>query len=40
MKILATNKKAYGEYEILESLEAGIVLTGPEVKSSRREAST
>ena len=36
MKILATNKKAYGEYEILESLEAGIVLTGPEVKSSRR----
>ncbi|MBU3918640.1 SsrA-binding protein SmpB [Patescibacteria group bacterium] len=33
MKILAKNKKAYNEYHILEILEAGIVLTGQEVKS-------
>jgi len=31
-----TNKKAYFDYEILETLEAGIVLTGPEVKSVKR----
>jgi SsrA-binding protein len=31
MKIV--NKKASFNYEILESLEAGVVLTGPEVKS-------
>jgi SsrA-binding protein len=29
------NKKAYHDYEIVESLEAGIVLSGPEVKSVR-----
>lgn len=33
MKIL--NKKALHNYHILESLEAGIALTGPEVKSIR-----
>jgi SsrA-binding protein len=33
--ILAQNKKAYADYEILEKIEAGIVLTGPEVKSAR-----
>ena len=33
MKILANNKKAFFNYEIKESLEAGIVLTGQEVKS-------
>jgi SsrA-binding protein len=33
--ILAQNKKAFAEYEILEKMEAGIVLTGPEVKSAR-----
>jgi len=27
------NKKAYHDYEILQTMEAGIVLTGPEVKS-------
>jgi len=32
---LAENKKAYFNYEILEKLEAGIVLTGQEVKSIR-----
>ena len=33
MKILADNKRAYYDYEILEKYEAGIVLSGPEVKS-------
>lgn len=33
MKLI--NKKAYHEYNILETLEAGIRLTGPEVKSIR-----
>lgn len=35
MKIVAQNKKALFEYEILDRLEAGIVLTGDEVKSIR-----
>ena len=33
IKVIATNKKARFDYEILEKFEAGIVLTGPEVKS-------
>lgn len=33
MPVLIKNKKAYHEYEILEKFEAGIVLTGQEVKS-------
>jgi SsrA-binding protein len=33
MKILAENKKAYFNYEILEKFEAGISLIGQEVKS-------
>jgi SsrA-binding protein len=33
MHIIATNKKAYFDYKILETFEAGIVLTGQEVKS-------
>ncbi|MBI2063193.1 MAG: SsrA-binding protein SmpB [Candidatus Yanofskybacteria bacterium] len=36
MQIYATNEKARFDYEILETLEAGIVLTGQEVKSIRR----
>ena len=32
---MARNRKARHEYEILESMEAGLVLTGPEVKSIR-----
>jgi SsrA-binding protein len=32
-KILAENKKAYFNYQILEKFEAGIVLIGQEVKS-------
>lgn len=35
IKVLAQNKKALFDYEILDRLEAGIVLTGNEVKSVR-----
>jgi len=35
MKIVATNKTAYHNYEILESFEAGISLVGSEVKAIR-----
>jgi SsrA-binding protein len=35
MKIITQNKKAYFDYEVLDTLEAGIVLTGDEVKSLR-----
>ena len=35
MKVLAQNKKAFHDYHILEKIEAGIVLTGDEVKSLR-----
>ena len=35
MKLIAQNKKAYHDYDILNKLEAGIVLTGDEVKSLR-----
>jgi len=35
MKIIAQNKKAYHDYEILDKIEAGIVITGDEVKSLR-----
>lgn len=33
--IVAKNRKAYYQYEILEEVNAGIQLTGPEVKSLR-----
>ena len=33
--VVATNKKAYHEYNILEKFEAGIQLKGSEVKSIR-----
>lgn len=33
MGVLATNKKVYFDYEILEKFEAGIVLLGQEVKT-------
>jgi SsrA-binding protein len=33
MKVLATNKKAYHEYTVIETLEVGINLIGCEVKS-------
>lgn len=35
IKSIATNRKALYEYEILDKLEAGIVLVGTEVKSAR-----
>lgn len=33
--VVARNRKAFHEYEILEKFEAGLVLAGPEVKSIR-----
>lgn len=35
MEIIATNRKARHDYDILQSFETGIVLTGTEVKSLR-----
>ncbi len=35
IKVVATNRKAYHEYTIEERYEAGIVLTGTEIKSVR-----
>lgn len=34
-KVVARNRKARHEYEVLETLDAGLVLKGPEVKSIR-----
>jgi SsrA-binding protein len=34
-KVIATNRKAYHDYFIEETLEAGLVLTGTEIKSVR-----
>ena len=34
-KVVARNRKARHEYEILDTYEAGLALTGPEVKSLR-----
>lgn len=35
MTVFAENRKAYFDYEILETFEAGLVLSGAEVKSIR-----
>jgi SsrA-binding protein len=35
-RLLAENRKAYHDYELLETYEAGMVLMGTEVKSIRR----
>ena len=35
MQIITKNKKAHFEYEILEKFEAGLVLTGSEIKAIR-----
>ena len=40
MKIVATNRKAFRDYEIFEEFEAGLVLKGCEVKSLRAGAVT
>ena len=34
-KLVATNRRAHHDYEILDTYEAGLVLTGTEVKSLR-----
>jgi SsrA-binding protein len=34
-KVVSTNRKAYHDYTIESTIEAGVVLTGPEVKSLR-----
>ncbi|RME67192.1 MAG: SsrA-binding protein, partial [Nitrospirae bacterium] len=36
IKIVCQNRKAYHDYEILETFEAGLVLKGTEVKSLRQ----
>ncbi len=38
IKVVATNKQAYHNYDILETYEAGLVLQGSEVKSLREGA--
>ncbi|MCH9036736.1 MAG: SsrA-binding protein SmpB [Chloroflexi bacterium] len=35
MKIIAVNRKARHDYDILETIEGGLVLTGTEIKSIR-----
>lgn len=35
IKVVATNRKAFHEYEIIDTFEAGIVLLGTEIKSIR-----
>jgi SsrA-binding protein len=35
MKLIAQNKKAFFDYDILDKIEAGLVLSGDEVKSLR-----
>ena len=35
VKVIARNKKAFHDYEIIEKIEAGLVLYGTEVKSVR-----
>jgi SsrA-binding protein len=35
IKVVTTNRKAYHDYYMLESIEAGIALTGTEIKSIR-----
>lgn len=35
MKLIARNKKAFFDYEVLDQIEAGLVLNGDEVKSLR-----
>ncbi len=35
MKVIASNKRAAYDYQISQKIDAGIVLTGPEVKSLR-----
>ena len=34
-RVFATNRRAFHDYHVLESVEAGIVLSGTEIKSVR-----
>ncbi len=36
MKVVAQNRRARFDYDILETVETGMILTGPEVKSCRK----
>ena len=36
IKVIATNKRAFFDYEKIQLFEAGIVLTGTEIKSARQ----
>ncbi|MCF7906763.1 SsrA-binding protein SmpB [Patescibacteria group bacterium] len=36
MKIISRNKKAFLDYKIVQKFEAGIILSGPEVKSIKK----
>ena len=38
-KLVASNRRAHHNFEILETHEAGLVLQGTEVKSLRRRAA-
>ena len=40
VKVVCRNKRAFHEYEISDSLECGLVLTGTEVKSLREGSSS
>lgn len=40
VKVVTRNKRAFHEYEIVESMECGIVLCGTEVKSLRESAAS
>jgi len=35
IKVVVTNRKAYHEYHVIQTVEAGIALTGSEIKSVR-----
>ena len=37
-KVIAANKKAFHEYHIFDKYNAGLVLTGTEIKSVRKSA--
>lgn len=39
-QLLLKNRRAFYEYEILKKYEAGVVLTGPEVKSLRNKSGS
>ncbi len=40
MKVIATNKRGSFDYEISHKFDAGLVLTGSEVKSLRKNSSS